>query len=483
MSYVEGFELANLVLESDILEEVAHDVMNSPEVLKTAESFDVLKKTISEQVTYWQHQVKQKLLNQPVNQDLQQETAFYYEVIDYDDEYFLEHIESIVKRLDINSPFIEKAHDLLTKQNQKYNPLFKHLFCEQWYHSLFNELQDKQQQYVNSEKQKLLDDLYQRHETISQLHDIDESNNQQVTMRLWDMARSKLSKIDVNCLKNIVNFLHKHSELQKIAEELGRSASQNDDPESNPIKVEKELPDAPKTDNHSGELSGLHQSDDLENILPNELMFLAYPDLEVIFYKHLAEKRLATYQQQSTIRQNNKVTTIEHKNKQADQDKGPFIIAIDASGSMMGLAEQSAKAFAYGLMQIALAEGRQCYVIIFSTQQITYELTKENGLSEMLSFLSYSFHGGTDITSVLEKSFTLMKTEHYKNADLIILSDFMAPSLNAKTVNEIKAMKTANNRFHALSLSKYKNQTLIDLFDQHWEYNPSRIVGFKRLFS
>ena len=57
----------------------------------------------------------------------------------------------------------------------------------------------------------------------------------------------------------------------------------------------------------------------------------------------------------------------------------------------MGLPEQYAKAFAYGLMQIALAENRDCYIIIFSTQLITYEVTKENGLSEALSFLSYTF--------------------------------------------------------------------------------------------
>lgn len=57
---------------------------------------------------------------------------------------------------------------------------------------------------------------------------------------------------------------------------------------------------------------------------------------------------------------------------------------------MSGFPEQCAKAMAYALMQIALAEQRDCYVIIFSTEHITYELTKQDGLREAADFLTYS---------------------------------------------------------------------------------------------
>ena len=105
---------------------------------------------------------------------------------------------------------------------------------------------------------------------------------------------------------------------------------------------------------------------------------------------------------------------------------------------MMGLPEQYAKAFAYGLMQIALAENRDCYIIIFSTQLITYEVTKENGLSEALSFLSYTFNGGTDIAPVLEKSIELMRHEKYINSDLIVISDFIAPPQSERMLDKIE---------------------------------------------
>ncbi|MEZ9417577.1 ATPase RavA stimulator ViaA, partial [Vibrio sp. 10N.286.49.E1] len=106
------------------------------------------------------------------------------------------------------------------------------------------------------------------------------------------------------------------------------------------------------------DIVGIHESDDLNKMLPNETMFLAYPELEVIFYKHLADKRLLSYRSQGKSRTLRKVKAQKPDSKNVDIEKGPFIVCVDASGSMSGFPEQSAKAMAYALMQIALAEER-----------------------------------------------------------------------------------------------------------------------------
>ncbi|MGR5543092.1 ATPase RavA stimulator ViaA, partial [Vibrio campbellii] len=82
-----------------------------------------------------------------------------------------------------------------------------------------------------------------------------------------------------------------------------------------------------------------------------------------------------------------------------------------ASGSMKGFPEKSVKAMAYALMQIALAEGRDCFVMLYSTEQITYELTKQDGLQEVADFLSYTFFGGTDLEQALTNSMEMLQTE------------------------------------------------------------------------
>lgn len=252
-------------------------------------------------------------------------------------------------------------------------------------------------------------------------------------------------------------------------------ANEIDDPNKARVRSEDLKMVEERSDSVTDDIVGIHESDDLSKLLPNEAMFLAYPELEVVFYKHLVDKRLLNYRMQGAQRKLRRVKAYKRQTKQVEQDKGPFIVCIDASGSMNGFPEQCAKALAYGLMQIALAEDRDCYVIMFSTQQITYELTKQDGLREVLNFLSYSFHGGTDLGPVLDQSIDLMLGEKYKNADLVVLSDFIAPAQPTEMLKRINKLKEHKNRFHAVSLSKYGNPELMTIFDHCWSYHPSRL--------
>ncbi|MEF1219961.1 VWA domain-containing protein, partial [Photobacterium damselae] len=313
---------------------------------------------------------------------------------------------------------------------------------------------DVQESELTDAKDELLRDLYQRIETMQQMKEVADEGDEKRAGRLWDMAKAKLTRTDVDTMKSIAKFLKKNQGLQEIAEKLGRMASEIDDPTKERVKVEELKLVEEQSDNVTDDIVGIHESDDLAKLLPNEAMFLAYPELEVVFYKHLVDKRLMNYRVRGTNRKLRKVKSFKRQSKQVEQDKGPFIVCIDASGSMSGFPENCAKALAYGLMQIALADDRDCFVIMFSTQQITYELTKQDGLKEMINFLSYSFHGGTDLAPVLDQSIDLMGSEKYKNADLVVLSDFIAPSQPEEMQKRVAKLKEQRNRFHAVSLSK-----------------------------
>lgn len=481
MAFFEEFDLAIAVLESGIIENIVSDVMGTPGIIAALQSRESIKVSLKKEMNLWQSQIKQKLLKNSIETNFSEEITYYHEVKSYNEAFFLKNIDQIVEEINVNSPFYSQAIDLIENQQQKYNPLFKHYFCDQWYQALFSHLQ--KEQIKKLEKDKLLQNLYQRIETMTQLHEIDGQIDEQKSLRLWDMAKAKLTKTDTRNLQKIVKFLKHNNELQKIADKLGRMANEIETETISNVKIEKIKKVEVKSTQASGDIIGIHESDDLERLLPAEAMFLVYPELETIFYKHLADKRLATYQLQDTQQKNQKTITFEQQSKQAEEDKGPFIIAIDASGSMMGLPEQYAKSFAYGLMQIALAEDRECYIIIFSTQQITYQLTKKDGLSEVLNFLSYSFNGGTDLTSVLTQSIDLMSTEKYTNADLIVISDFIAPAQPEALLTKINAIKKCQNRFHALNLSKHGNPDLLAIFDYYWEYYPTRLSKLKGFFT
>lgn len=474
----DGLNLIMMVAESGIIDSAVDDLIGRSQMLMIPQN-STLKATVNNQVIKWRNGLKRKITKACETERLLNELNLYQEVIYFDEKTFFDKVPEIVKQLQWHSPFYSKAKWLLERNKGDDNPMFPHYFCEQWYKSLSKAIKQAELAELESDKEKFLADLYQRIETMQTLETVTDEGDEAKVGRLWDMASAKLSKGDVASMKRYAEFLKKNTELQAIAEKLGRMASEVSDPSllKNPVDELKMVEE--KSDEAVDDIVGIHESDDLSRMLPNETMFLAYPELEVVFYKHLIDKRLMNYKVRGKARKLRKIKSQKPESSQVDIDKGPFIICVDASGSMSGFPEQCAKAMAYALMQIALAENRDCFVILFSTAQITYELTKADGLREASDFLSYQFHGGTDLAPVIIKSVELMTEEKYRNADMVVISDFIAPKQPEVILEMVTSLQSKNNRFHAISLSKYGNPQLMAMFDHCWRYHPN-IVG--RLF-
>ncbi|MDN3628470.1 ATPase RavA stimulator ViaA [Vibrio lentus] len=475
----DGLNLALMVADSGIIDTAMNDLIARSQVMMAAENKGV-KTSVKNHLVKWRGKVKKRVTKVCETDRFQEEIALYQEVIYWDEPQFFDEIDSVIKKLEWHSAFYLQARRLMENNKGVYNAMFPHYFCDQWYQSLSDAIKQAQVTELETSKEKVLADLYQRMETMKNMDKVTESGDEGSVGRLWDMASAKLSKTDLTVMKRHAEFLNKHKGLQEIAEKLGRMAGLEDDPSLHKAPVEELQMVEEKSDEAVDDIVGIHESDDLNKMLPNETMFLAYPELEVIFYKHLADKRLLSYRSQGKSRTLRKVKAQKPDSKSVDIEKGPFIVCVDASGSMSGFPEQSAKAMAYALMQIALAEERDCYVILFSSEHITYELTRQDGLREASDFLSYAFHGGTDLEPVLIKSIDLMMGDKYKNADLIVLSDFIAPKQSDEMIAQVEKLKTHKNRFHAVSLSKYGNPQLMTMFDHCWSYHPSLVGRFMK---
>ncbi len=471
----DGLNLALMVADSGIIDSAVNDLLARSQVMAMTENRGV-KTSVKNHLLKWRGSVKKRITKVCETERFQQELALYQEVIHWDEEQFFAEIPNIVRKLEWHSAFYLQARRLLEKNKGLHNPMFPHYFCDQWYQSLSDAIKQAQLTELEANKEKVLKDLYQRMETMKNMDKVTEEGDEGSVGRLWDMASAKLSKSDLTVMKRHAEFLKKNKGLQEIAEKLGRMAGQVDDPELNRAPAEDLQMVEEKSDEATDDIVGIHESDDLNKLLPNETMFLAYPELEVVFYKHLVDKRLMNYKMQGKSRTLRKVRAQKPDNKSVDVEKGPFIVCVDASGSMSGFPEQCAKAMAYALMQIALAEDRDCYVILFSTEQITYELTRQDGLREASDFLTYSFHGGTDLEPVLMKSIDLMTGDKYRNADMVVISDFIAPKQSEEMAKRVDQLKLHKNRFHAISLSKYGNPELMTMFDHCWFYHPN-LVG------
>ena len=468
----DGLNLALMIADSGIIDSAVNDLMARSQVMSLTENRGVRAK-VKNHLLKWRGTVKKRITNVCETERFQQELALYQDVIHWDEQTFFDNIPEVIKKLEWHSAFYLKARRLIEKNKGLYNPMFPHYFCDQWYQSLSDAIRQAQVSELEASKEKLLQDLYQRMETMKNMDGVTQEGDESSLGRLWDMAAAKLSKTDLSAMKRHAEFLKKNKGLQDIAQQLGRMASEVNDPELNRAPTEDIQMVEEKSDEATDDIVGIYESDDLNKLLPNETMFLAYPELEVIFYKHLVDKRLMNYKMQGKSRTLRKVKAHRPENMQADVEKGPFIVCVDSSGSMSGFPEQCAKAIAYALMQIALAEDRDCFVILFSTEQITYQLTRQDGLRDASDFLTYSFHGGTDLEPVLVKSIDLMRGERYRNADLVVISDFIAPKQSQELQQQVTNLKKQHNRFHAISLSKYGNPELMSLFDHCWAYHPN----------
>ncbi len=471
----DGLNLALMIADSGMIDSAVNDLMARTQVMVMAENRG-MKTSVKNHLLKWRGSVKKRITKVCETERFQQELALYQEVIHWDESEFVEKIPAVVKKLEWHSAFYIEARRLIEKNKGVHNPMFPHYFCDQWYKSLSDAIRQAQLTELKANKEKVLKDLYQRMETMKNMEKVTQEGDENSVGRLWDMASAKLTKTDLSVMKRHAEFLKKNKTLQDIAEQLGRMANEVDDPDLNRTPNEELQVVEETSDEATDDIVGVHEGDDLNKLLPNETMFLAYPELEVVFYKHLVDKRLMNYKTQGKSRTLRKVRAQKADHSKAEVEKGPFVVCIDASGSMNGFPEQCAKAMAYALMQMALAEDRDCYVMLFSTQVITYELTKQDGLREASDFLSYSFHGGTDLGPVLAQTVEIMMGERYKNADTVVISDFIAPLPVEEIQQKVRDLKKCSNCFHALSLSKYGNPDLLGMFDHSWAYHPN-LVG------
>jgi uncharacterized protein with von Willebrand factor type A (vWA) domain len=467
----DSINLALMVADSGLIDSAVQDILRQPELLVMSERPGV-KRNIKKHLTKWRKTVRQKVTTRGRSDWLTEQLSLYQDTIYLDEQRFLEDVDSIIDNIHPNSSFHTIAHSQRNTMSV-HSINFAQSFCRQWYECLKKDVERTQTEALETHKSKLLDDLYKRLETLKELEGVSVQGESDNYGRLWDLAATKLTKRDFARIGKYSEFLKKHGDLMSIVEQLGRMAQQVEAPELNRTQCDTLQYSEQTSDFATDDIVGIHTSDDINKLLPNETMYLAYPELETVFYQHLVEKRLLSYKSEGKQRSVRQVNAPKHDQRSEEKEQGPFIVAIDASASMMGFPERCAKATAYAMMQLAIEQDRECHVIIFSSTFITYDFTGQSGLREVSDFLSYSFMGGTDLEKVLGHSVEIMTGEQYRNADLVLISDFIAPKQPEALEEKIRNLQGTHNRFHSLCLSKYGNPEVLDLFDCQWRYHPS----------
>lgn len=203
--------------------------------------------------------------------------------------------------------------------------------------------------------------------------------------------------------------LQNNAQIKELARKMGRNYISEDK------KKQAKIPQASRSEVH-----GTHRSDDLMRMLPSELVHLEDDTLETLFYAHLLEKNLLTYELSGTTWVNRE--EIESQKKRT----GPVVACLDTSGSMQGAPLLKAKALLLAIANILKQEDRSLHVLLFgSSGEIReFAMDGQNDAVGLLQFLQQGFGGGTDFETPLRHALKIIQQQpNYQKADVLMVSD------------------------------------------------------------
>jgi len=288
---------------------------------------------------------------------------------------------------------------------------------------------------------------------------------------LWDLGRHEWEELPLAGLAEAAEMLAEHPELERLAEMIGKSESVTE--RRTVRRIERRLRTRYVGIGKS-EVTGIRTGDDLSSLLPSEVALLADEAGEELFFSKLAKKELLVL----AYRRERLVTDARERMVSALEDvlveRGPVIVCVDTSGSMLGLPEKVAKATVLALARRLERDRRHIEVIAFATDVRSFTLDwQESGLPELSRFLSGGFHGGTDLTKALTTSLEVLEQEQWRHADVLVVSDFKVPKIADRHSLRIKRQHRSGTKFHSLTISRSEIIDPLNMFDSTWLFDTS----------
>ena len=442
-----------------------------------------LKVSVTEEILKWMEETKSKLITE--NPFKNQETLLL-ELEKQKPEQFVTDfkkittkVKTLCKDISIDFKFYESQ---ITSGRFKPAVLLRN-FCKELRQAIVVKKTEWELNQIDEYRQEFMKELYEKVRNFGKLEGIVSLFSDQFGV-LWDLSQAPFSDYGFEVLKEFADILENEKGLQELAELIGRHDKEEQSYRKEIISklvTEFEYKSKPA---FKGEISGLKLGNDLTAVLPGELALYKNPKTKKLFMLKYAQKQLLSYAYQNMMPVGKDKTIEEEVSVAEEENKGPIILCIDTSGSMNGSPERVAKTITFAIIKRAIEEDRGCYLISFSSGIETTNLgrlSKSNAIEELIHFLRMSFNGGTDAGPALEHSLEMIKEKEWKNADVLMVSDFCMDSIDYELEERIQEEQKNGSKFFSLVISSYGNESVIDCFDQNWEYNPEADDSMKNL--
>ncbi len=368
-----------------------------------------------------------------------------------------------------NLPFTQLAEE----QKERLDLLLTDLLA-QWDALLNAKILAYQLQHLEDEKQKYSDLVAAKVQEYQKLTKL-VSPFAEYLGNYWDMSRDLWQQTSFDVIQKYDELLKNEKSIQELADLLGKMREAEIEIEEEAFEKTIIRQEWVVDEFLKSEITGIHESDDLSNILSSEIALLSDEASESLFLKKYVDKSLITFSYEDKRLHQSKDYKTEIFQKVRQKEKGPFIVCVDTSESMMGRPEQIAKVLCLSILKMAAKENRKAYLINFSIGIETLDLFDiASNLDGIAKFLNMSFYGGTDISLPLYEAFRQLKTNDYKDADILVISDFIMYKVDDDVLREVRFhQQNKNTQFHSLTLSKEPNPYILNFFDTNWAYDPT----------
>ena len=279
---------------------------------------------------------------------------------------------------------------------------------------------------------------------------------------------------DAEMVDNWLMEAGKYPEIEEIAQIMGREMLSDDD-EEEVVPVSHYMPQLLSPSKIHTEIDGITIGDDIPLTLPSEIAQLADPEAEWLFYQKFASAKLQLFSCKPPAENVDKSS--DEVQRHPRPDKGPVIVAIDTSGSMDGKPEHIAKAMLVQLVELAHAQHRKCFLVSWSVQAKSLELTQEGAWSELKAFLNNQFTGGNDESMMLQAVFKALDSDDFGMADVLMISDFIISPPTRAQQEQIEAAQEDGTRFYGLQIGTSFDMgemgignSYEDSFDRIWKH-------------
>ncbi|WP_455586007.1 VWA domain-containing protein [Bacteroides sp.] len=390
---------------------------------------------------------------------------YFHETDEASDAKFLHFLENSAyplsmkyNQIDLNVKYYLQRFHALKPRSKEWKAL-RTTFFDKWHQLLSNNEFHYQMEHIND----LCDEFYRKQIALCKNLPVRGGSRLVWLLRNHKQIAEQILEYDEK--------IRKTPAIRELIEVLGKSHQglQKRFKMTAGIRKEEIITHATRSD-----ITGISEGNDLNSLLPIEYCYLAEKSLQPVFFERYIEKKLqiidyASREHQCLNDQKNP------GNQVSEEAEGPFIVCIDTSGSMAGERETLAKSALLAIAELTEKQHRKCYIILFSDDVECIEITDlGTSFDRLVDFLSQSFHGGTDLSPAIAHTIRMIRTQGYKEADLVMISDFEMMSIDKELSAGIRQIKENQTKIYALSMGEEPKQTYLDICDRYWDVLPAR---------